>query len=207
MQRGNLIEQAVIAGSLVRGFLGQFRMRKKAEDAEAIIGADDDDAFFGEILTVVASFGIAAGDEAAAIEPDDDRKLGWRGMRGNPDGEIQAIFAGLNVTKVDVAVHVGLHAGGAEFIGGADSLPAQRGLRRFPAEFADGRSGEGDAFEHAHGAVGIESAGDDATFGFDFVLCRGWPVSVTIASDSAVSVAKNIIFASWGISWTPAIAN
>ena len=64
--------------------------------------------------------------------------------------------------------------GGAEFIGGADSLPAQRGLRRFPAEFADGRCGEGDAFEHAHGAVGIESAGDDATFGFDLVLCRGW---------------------------------
>ena len=97
-------------------------------------------------------------------------------MRGEPDREIQAIFAGFNVAKMDVAVDVGLHAGGAEFIGGAESLPGERGLRRFPAEIAGGRGGEGDAFEHADGVVGIQGAGDCAAFSSYLVLCSlpGW---------------------------------
>src|SRR5580700_4455494 len=97
------------------GFLGQFRMRKESEHAETIIGTDDDDAFFGKVLSIVARFGIAAGHEAAAVEPDDDRKLRGRRLGGNPDTERKTIFAGLSVAKVDVAEDVGLHAGRAEF--------------------------------------------------------------------------------------------
>lgn len=91
-------------------------------------------------------------------------------MRGNPDAEVQAIFTGLTVAEVDVAEHVGLHTGRAEFVRVANSLPAQWRLGCLPAEVADRRCGEGDAFEHADCVIGVESAFNSSRFDFYQVL-------------------------------------
>jgi len=61
-----------------------------------------------------------------------------------------------------------LHASGAEFVGGTDARPLSDGLGSFPAEIADRRRGERDAFEHEDGMIGVvdalEFAGTDGDF-------------------------------------------
>ena len=74
-ERGGLIHQAVVAGGVVAVFLGEFGVREEAEDAEAIVHRNDDDAFFGEVRAVLARFGGCAGGEAAAVDPDHDGEL------------------------------------------------------------------------------------------------------------------------------------
>ncbi len=50
-------------------------MGEEAKDAEAVVHGDDDDAAMGEELAVLAALGGAAGDEAAAVDPDHDGEL------------------------------------------------------------------------------------------------------------------------------------
>ncbi len=87
-------------------------------------------------------------------------------LAGRPDVEGEAVFAGAGVVEDHVGVAGGLDAVGAEVCGGADALPACGGLRRLPAEIADGRRGEGDALEGADLIVVGERAFDDALVGF-----------------------------------------
>jgi hypothetical protein len=65
-----------------------------------------------------------------------------------------------------VGVTDGLDAVGAEVFGGADAFPVGGGLRRLPAEIADGRGGEGDALEGADLIVIGECAFDYSVGGF-----------------------------------------
>jgi hypothetical protein len=61
----------------------------------------------------------------------------------------------------------------AEVFGGTDALPLRSGLRRLPAEIADGWGGEGDALEGADLITVGESAFDYALVGFDLDLVGG----------------------------------
>ena len=54
--------------------LRQLRMREEAEDAEAVVERDDDDALAGEGLAVVPRLGAGAGLEAAAVDPHHHRQ-------------------------------------------------------------------------------------------------------------------------------------
>ena len=96
------------------------------------------------------------------------RRLRGLGVGGRPDVEGEAVFAGAGVVEDHVGIAAGLDAVGAEVFGGADALPLCGGLRRLPAEIADGRRGEGNAFEGADLMVVGECA-------FDYCPCRFLP--------------------------------
>jgi hypothetical protein len=49
----NLIHEAVVAGSVMRGFAGELRMREEAENAEPVIDGDDEDAVIEQRAVVV----------------------------------------------------------------------------------------------------------------------------------------------------------
>jgi hypothetical protein len=66
-----------------------------------------------------------------------------------------------------VGIAGGLDAVGAEVFGGTNALPLCGGLRRLPAEIADGWGGEGDALEGANLIVVGECAFDYSLVGFD----------------------------------------
>ena len=57
VERGDLVEQAVVAGGVAGGFGGEFGVGEEAEDAEAVVHGDDDDAAVGEELAVLAGLG------------------------------------------------------------------------------------------------------------------------------------------------------
>ena len=69
----------------MRGFGGELGEGEEAEDAEAVVHGDDDNVAVGEELAVLAGLGGAAGDKAAAVDPDHDgqasRAWRWRGSR------------------------------------------------------------------------------------------------------------------------------
>jgi hypothetical protein len=69
---GGLVHEAVVAGGLGGRFGGEFGVTEEAEDAEAVVHGDDDDAAMGEELAVLAILGGASGGEAAAVDPDHD---------------------------------------------------------------------------------------------------------------------------------------
>src|SRR5215472_18350844 len=110
-ESGHLIEERVVARGMVSGFLGQFRMRVESEDAETIVGLDDDDAFSCKVFAVVARLRVGAGHKSTAVIPEEDGQFGVRGVGGNPNVQIEAILARLIVAKIDVAKNVGLQTG------------------------------------------------------------------------------------------------
>ena len=105
-------------------------MGEEAEDAEAVVHGDDDDAAVGEELAVLAVFGGASGVEAAAVDPDHDGQGAGTCPDGGPDVEGEAVFAGAGVVEDHVGVDVGLEAVRAEVAGGEHVLPFGRRLRR-----------------------------------------------------------------------------
>ena len=50
LERGDLVQDAVIAGNVVRALLRQERMGQEAEDAQPVIDRDQDDAFSAQTL-------------------------------------------------------------------------------------------------------------------------------------------------------------
>lgn len=144
-QGSELIKLAVVAGDMLRRFCGQLGGGVVAEDAEAIVDADNDDVLPRERFAERRPIGRAL-NVAAAVYPDYDWQLCTRAERRCPDVEVETRF-------------VGLHAGDAEHFGKprarrlragrtvdgclSDPGPARRGLRRFPAEIADRLRSEG----------------------------------------------------------------
>jgi hypothetical protein len=170
---GGLVEEAVVAGGVVRGFGGELGVGEEAEDAEAVVHGDDDYVAMGEELAVLTVLGGAAADEAAAEDPDHDGEGAGFGVGGGPDVEGEAVFAGAGVVEDHVWITGGLDAVGSEVFGGAYALPVCGGLRRLPAEIAGGRGGEGYAFEGADLIVVGECAFDYAVAGLYLEWVRG----------------------------------
>src|SRR3546814_14569929 len=78
MQRGDLIEQPVIARGVFGRFGGQRRMREPAEHAQPIIDRDEDDAAPCEIRAIVDWLGTAAAPQRAAVDPRPDASRGGK---------------------------------------------------------------------------------------------------------------------------------
>src|SRR6185437_4003716 len=53
LQCGDLIEQPVVAGRMMRGLGGQLRMREEPEDSQAIVRGDHDHASTRHVLAVI----------------------------------------------------------------------------------------------------------------------------------------------------------
>jgi len=131
----------------------------------------------GEGGAVVCSLCSGADAVASAVQPDHDGEMGaGLGARGE-DVEVKAVFGGgegfgdvvdavsssQGLEKVVGAVDV-LGAGVGGLGGIANSLPRGGGLGSAPAQRADGRSGEGNAFEDGNVLLrsSLEGAGGDA---------------------------------------------
>jgi len=75
-QRGVLVEQAVVAGSVNRRLGAQLRMGEEAEDIEAIVDRHGHNAPAGHLAAVVTRLGAVARNKAAAVEVHQHRQVG-----------------------------------------------------------------------------------------------------------------------------------
>ena len=90
----SLIFQAIIARDILRRLGAEFRMGKIAEHAEPVIDCNDDEPrFTGKVCAVVHCLTAGAGNQRAAMDPDEDRSI-IRAVR-HPDIEAKAILAHL----------------------------------------------------------------------------------------------------------------
>ena len=53
LQRRDLVEQSVVAGSVMFGFRAEFRQCKESKFPESVADRDQHDAFFGKLGAVV----------------------------------------------------------------------------------------------------------------------------------------------------------
>ena len=68
-------------------------MGEKAEDSEAVVEGDDDETLPGQLLAVVDVWGGGPFDEASAVDPDQNGAMGVDDFCGDPDVEVEAVFA------------------------------------------------------------------------------------------------------------------
>ncbi len=166
LQRGHLIEQAVVARRVAARFLRQLRVREKPEHAEAVVGRDHDDALAREPFAVLPRLGGRAGLKPAAMNPEHHGQFLARLGRRRPDVEVEAVLAHL-VAEDHVVEDAALRAPRAERDRLLHVRPRRHRRRRLPAALANRRGGKRDALEHAHAAVGRRRALDRARSGLD----------------------------------------
>ena len=136
-------------------------MREKAEGSEPIVQRDDDRALLGESSTIVALFTAEAGEESAAVDPDQYGGSGARDAgrrkreRARPDVEVEAVFGDTGFEWIDVGVRLVLYTVPSEMLRISDSTPSLWRLRRLPAEFAHRGCRVGNSAEDRH-AGGVE---------------------------------------------------
>src|SRR5688572_12057440 len=114
-------------------------MSEEAEQAEAVVDGDRDDAFASHAGAVVTRFGTVPRDEAAAVEIDEDGQTLVGGFGRGPDVEVEAIFAHAVGAKVHIGKDRKLHRAWAEFFRLAHAFPRFHRLRGLPAQLADRR--------------------------------------------------------------------
>ena len=117
-KRGRLIEQAVIAGRMMRRAGGQFGKRKEAENAKPVVHRHHDDTSRGQRRAVIALFRTIARHEAAAIDIDQHRQFALRRpieVRRRPDIQVKAVLARGRRAEHHVRVERLLHTSRGEF--------------------------------------------------------------------------------------------
>ncbi len=126
-------------------FATQLGVGHEAIGAETISEADQYHAFARISGAVIHADAGGTSDEAAAVNPYDDRNP-FAGRFGRcPDVHIQAIFA----DRRGIALRMRcLHAGIRESIGLPDARPGLDRRRGSPAQIAHRRSGEWNALEN-----------------------------------------------------------
>ena len=85
-KRGDLIEDAVVAGCAVVRIRGQFLVREEAHHAEAVVDADQHHALLGERAAVVHGQVPVADLQCAAVNPHHHRD---RIARGGPRPDVE----------------------------------------------------------------------------------------------------------------------
>src|SRR5262245_11503829 len=90
LQRLDEIELSVVAGSVVRRFGREPRVRKVAEWPETMRDRHDHGASLRQLRGVVAHHVAAQRIEPAAVKPDQNGQLFVRALRGREHVEIQA---------------------------------------------------------------------------------------------------------------------
>jgi hypothetical protein len=93
LQSGDLIEQAVIARSVLRRFRRQLRVRQKAEDPDAVVDGNDNGATRRQPRAVEGRIGRGTLLTTAALDPDQHRQFSKACLGRCPDIEKQAVFA------------------------------------------------------------------------------------------------------------------
>ena len=160
LQRGDLIEQPVVARGAVGRFLRQQLVRVIAEHAEPVGAVDNDDAAFCQRFAVVFAVGGVAAGERTAVDKEQHRAI-FAVARGLPDVEIERIFAhffGEVVFEADLKRMIAddtrerfhnyrrirLHRARRKGIANAHTVPACGRLRFFPSKRAHRRRGKRD---------------------------------------------------------------
>src|SRR5678816_4602584 len=122
-------------------------MCEKAEDAQAVCDADEDDALLGEACAVVRGDTRHTADKTPAVDPYHHRQFVARSLRRSPHIQIQAILLdGCRGTEDLREVRV-LHAARPVLSRLLHTGPRLDRLRRYPAQRSNGRRSEGDALE------------------------------------------------------------
>ena len=144
----DLVHDAVVAGGSVLVLRDQVGMRHESEHAEAVVDGHEDHVLGSELVTVELGLEAPAFAQSSAMDPHGDRKLGVRLSRcGRIDVEVQAVLAvrGLLAIAPFIGIASGivrdLESGMAEPVTYLHTLPRNDGLRLFPAQLADRRSG------------------------------------------------------------------
>ena len=146
LQARDLIQQPVVAG-MPALFARQLGMSQEAESAQPVGDAHQNHALLREILSVVQRHRSAADSEPSAVDPDHHGQLLARRLGGRPDVQVEAILVGSDGFHPEVGLHDwNLHARRCEFVGAADPGPRRGRCGRSPAQIADGRRGERNAF-------------------------------------------------------------
>ena len=79
LQGRELIEEAVVAGAVVRRLAGELGMREESHHSETVVDSDQDDAVRSQRGSVVGGLRAAAGGVAAAVEPHHHGKTSFGG--------------------------------------------------------------------------------------------------------------------------------
>ena len=88
-----LVEDPVVARSVVRGLGVELGMGKEPESAEPVVRRNDDDAFLCKSGPVIHRHGEGHFFESPAIEEDHDRQFFVGNPGRGPDIEVQAVLA------------------------------------------------------------------------------------------------------------------
>ncbi len=158
VERGGLVEQAVISRSVVGRFLGQLRVREKSEHAEPVIAGHHDNALLGQSFAVVAEFIARAGRETSAKEPEHHAEFFLAGILRRPHIQIEAVFAIALVAKHHIRIDARLRAARRKLRAIAHAGPVRGRLRFAPAQIAHRRRGKRDAAINADRAVFAQRA-------------------------------------------------
>jgi hypothetical protein len=165
MQRRNLIEKTVIAGTMMVGLSGKFGMRQESERSYPVVNGDDYEATCREILAVMNGDVAPSYAEPSPMDKDDHRKTSTRRDARSPNVQIEAVFTHAILIqelhgprKVFLKRH--LHTAWTEGIGRAHSLPRFHGNGWFPAEVADWRFCERNAFKRQNAFDLVSTPGD-----------------------------------------------
>ena len=93
LQRGDQVQDAVVAGGVIAAFRSQLRVGQVAEDSQPVVQRDDDTASLGKAFAVVTVQMSVALRISSAVEIYADRKLFPGAVCGSPYIEVQAVFA------------------------------------------------------------------------------------------------------------------
>src|SRR4029079_16437793 len=165
-ERGNLIERAVIARGMIRGFSRERGMREVPKGAEPIVDGHYHDAFFREAGPIVRRDRAGASDQGAPVHPYHHRTF-FPALRGRPDVQIETIFArcfGWFVKHRGCGVR-SLFAAGPGRVGFLHSGPRNHRLGRFPTQVTDRWRRKWDALEGSDAIGG--SSRKESTVDFD----------------------------------------
>src|SRR5437879_13922932 len=111
-------------------------MSEVAQDADAVVEADEDRALLRNGFAVIHRHAAGAEREAAAVDPDHHRQLRARcRILTRPDVEIEAVLAGRLLAEIVVEIVPAQHldALARQTIGVIIALPRLVLLRRAPA--------------------------------------------------------------------------
>ena len=159
-QRRRHVHQTVVASRLACRPLGrQRRMIEEAQPPQSIVQRHHDHAALGQVRSVIQRRGSRPVHQAAAVDPDHDRR-GLSRADGPPDVQVQTVLAHRQGTDAGVAVRGRLDAQRTICRGVALTLPGRRGTGRSPTPLGRRRRGIGNILERSH--FGIRASVQDA---------------------------------------------
>ena len=160
----HLVEETIVATSLIVRSSCEFWMGKETKDTLTIVGCHTDDPFLSNGTSIVTGLTTRTSHQSTAIKINKYRKGIGRISGCCPDVQVETILATTWTTEGHVAKNVRLHGIVAKLLSLTNTLPRLNGLRRFPTEFAYRSLCKGNTQELLH-AILLETF-EDAILGF-----------------------------------------